>query len=179
MSSFRIRTATLADVPSLKALLARSIDELQQGFLSEEQIRASHLSMGLDTQLVSDGTYVVVENSAGPIVGCGGWSFRNTLYGGDTGTAPRDAGVLDPARDAARVRAMYTHPEFTRRGIGKMILLENERRARAAGFKRVELMATLSGVPLYRACGYCAIEAVATLVTGPVAVPGLKMGKDL
>jgi GNAT superfamily N-acetyltransferase len=112
--------------------------------------------MGLDTQLVQDGTYFVVEQD-GSLAGCGGWSRRATMYGGDISPG-RDPALLDPAADAARVRAMYTHPDFVRRGVGRMILAACEAAARAEGFRRAELVATMAGLPLYRACGYEVVE---------------------
>ena len=157
--------------------MALSIDRLQQGFLTPAQIAASKLVMGLDTQLIADGTYFVVEADA-LVIGCGGWSRRATLYGGDH-TAGRDAALLDPARDAARVRAMYTHPEHARRGIGRLILARCEQAAAAAGFRKVELMSTLAGEPLYRACGYTEIERVIPTPIGAVPVPLIRMGKAL
>ncbi|MCE9564200.1 MAG: GNAT family N-acetyltransferase [Planctomycetes bacterium] len=106
--------------------------------------------MGLDTQLIADGTYFVVE-ADGSLTGCGGWSRRATMYGADH-TPGRDAVLLDPARDAARVRAMFTHPNHTRKGVGRLLLSLSEEAARRDGFKRVELMATMAGEPFYRAC---------------------------
>ena len=132
--------------------------------------------MGLDTQLIDDGTYFVVMDD-GALAGCGGWSRRATLYGGDRSPG-RDAAMLDPAKDAARVRAMYTHPDFTRRGVGRLILQLCEEAARAEGFSRVELMATMAGEPLYRACGYQPIERVID-DRGGAGVPLLKMSKAL
>jgi GNAT superfamily N-acetyltransferase len=132
--------------------------------------------MGLDTQLVDDGTYFVVEQD-GAVAGCGGWSRRATLYGGDRSPG-RDAALLDPARDAARVRAMYTHPAFARRGVGRLILSLCEAAARAEGFMRVELVATLAGEPLYRACGYQATERFVD-DRGGSAVPLVRMSKAL
>ncbi len=175
MKTLTIRIATEADLPALSALMERSIG-LLGAFLSEDQVRASHAVMGLDSQLVRDGTYLVVED-AGAIAGCGGWSRRATLYGGDH-TDGRDAAILDPAADAARVRAMYTDPAFTRRGVGRLVLDHCEAAARAEGFQRVELMATLGGEPLYRACGYVEIERTAALV-GDIEVPLIRMGKAL
>lgn len=173
------RIATDADVPAIAALMERAIAQLQQGFLSPEAVVASRRAMGLDRQLIADGTYFVVEEE-GRLAGCGGWSFRSTLYGGDDAAALRDARRLDPAREPARVRAMYTDPAFTRRGVGRMILALCEDAARAAGFARVEMMATLAGEPLYLACGYRPIERVADMAPGgDVAVPGVRMGKDL
>ena len=115
------RLATEVDLPALEGLMARSIGELQKGFLDEAQIAASRTIMGLDTQLVADRTYFLVEQD-GALAGCGGWSWRSTLYGGDHSAGLRDAAPLDPARDAARVRAMYTHPNFARQGVGRLIL---------------------------------------------------------
>ena len=118
--AFTHRLATRADLPALTALMAAAIGELQRGFLSEDQIAASRAIMGLDTQLIDDGTYFVVLEGAA-VAGCGGWSRRATLYGGDHSPG-RDAALLDPATDAARVRAMYTAPAFARRGVGRLIL---------------------------------------------------------
>lgn len=176
---FRTRIATADDIPAIAALMDRAIAELQRAYLSEAEIAASRLSMGLDTQLIADGTYVVVEEADGGIVGCGGWSWRATLYGGDHNPALRNAAPLDPARDAARIRAMYTDPDFVRRGIGRMVLAANEVAAIAAGFTRAELMATLAGEQLYSACGYAPIERVARMSEGGVPVPGVRMGKVL
>src|SRR5690606_12557589 len=106
-----------------------------------------------------DGTYFIIERD-GDIAGCGGWSHRATLYGGDHSTDLRDPAPLDPATDAARIRAMYTHPAFARQGVGRMVMALCEGAARDAGFARTELMATLSGEPLYRACGYTPIEHI-------------------
>lgn len=153
-----------------------SIAELQRGFLDAEQIASSRMIMGLDRQLVADGTYFVVE-SGGRIAGCGGWSRRATLYGGDH-TPGRDAALLDPAVDAARVRAMYTHPDFARRGVGRLILRLCEDAARAEGFRRLELMATLSGRALYLPSGYADIEAIED-ARGGAAVPLVRMGKAI
>ncbi len=172
------RLAVEADLPALKALMHRSIAELQHGFLSAVAIAASYGVMGLDTQLVADRTYFVVE-AEGALAGCGGWSRRATLYGGDHTTAVRDPALLDPAKDAARVRAMYTDPAFARRGVGRLILSLCEAAAAAEGFTRVQLAATLAGVPLYRACGYEEIECVAAGPVNGVAVPLVLMGKAL
>ena len=132
--------------------------------------------MGVDTALIDDGTYFVVEQD-GEIAGCGGWSKRATLYGGDH-SGGRDASLLDPATQPARVRAMYTHPAHTRHGIGRMILGLCEAAAGAFGFRELELMATMSGQPLYVAYGFVAIEAVEDVSTG-VAIPLMRMGKTI
>ncbi len=174
--NFTHRVAVAADIPAISALMARAIGALQGDFLTPAQVEASRAVMGLDTQLIADGTYLLVETD-GRLAGCGGWSRRATLYGGDHSTALRDAALLDPARDAARIRAMYTDPDFTRRGVGRLVLSVCEAAARKAGFVRAEMMATLAGEPLYRACGYLPIERIETL--GDVPVPMIRMGKDL
>jgi len=171
------RLATLDDLPALKSLMALAIGELQKSFLTPDEIEASRAVMGLDTQLVRDGTYFIIE-SGGRLAGCGGWSRRATLYGGDHSTDLREPRLLDPATEAARVRAMYTHPDFTRRGVGRMIIDLSEQAARAEGFARAEMMATLAGEPLYRSCGYEEIERHFAEV-GDRRVPLIRMGKRL
>jgi GNAT superfamily N-acetyltransferase len=172
----RHRLARRDDVAALARLMEAAIGELQKEFLDEAQIRASRTLMGLDTQLIDDETYFVVEEAT-TLAGCGGWSRRATLYGGDASPG-RDAALLDPAKDAARVRAMYTHPAFVRRGVGRLILSLCEEAAKSEGFRTVELMATLAGDPLYRACGY---EAVGRIDDdrGGTAVPLIPMRKTL
>lgn len=161
----------------MRLVMRAAIERLQTGFLSAEAISASHAVMGLDTQLVIDGTYFVA--SVGPAVaGCGGWSLRATLYGGDRSSVLREPRRLDAQREPARIRAMYTHPDFARRGIGSRILQLSETAARQAGFKTVELMATLAGEPLYRWAGYSVLERTADDVDG-VLVPLVRMGKPL
>jgi GNAT superfamily N-acetyltransferase len=170
------RLATPDDVPALTALMDQAIGALQRDFLDADQIAASRKLMGLDSQLIADGTYFVIE-AGGEIAGCGGWSRRATLYGGDHSPG-RDAHELDPASEAARVRAMYTRPAFARRGVGRLILGLCETAARAEGFTRVELAGTLAGEPLYAACGYSVIERRAD-DRGGVPVPLVIMGKAL
>lgn len=177
MSDLTLRLAVEADLPALRDLMARSIGELQTSFLDPAQLAASFEVMGLDTQLVADRTYFVVE-AAGALAGCGGWSRRATLFGGDH-SAGRDAALLDPARDAARIRAMYTSPDFTRRGVGRLILAACEEAARGEGFRRAEMAATLAGEPLYRACGYEVIEPFESVTSTGVAVPLKRMGKAI
>lgn len=175
-SGLHHRLATREDLDALRGLMTAAIDELQKPFLDAAQIASSRTIMGLDTQLIDDGTYFVIE-ADGVLAGCGGWSRRVTLYGGDQ-TPGRSLALLDPATDAARTRAMYTHPAFTRRGVGRLILSLCEAAARAEGFARMELMATMAGVPLYRACGYEPIEDVLD-ARGGAPVPLLRMGKSI
>lgn len=174
----KTRLADASDLPALKQLMDAAISELQAGFLAPHEIEASRGVMGIDTQLVADGTYFVAE-LGGAMAGCGGWSRRATLYGGDHSTNLRDSALLDPARDCARVRAMYTHPDFTRRGVGRAILAAAEDAARAEGFRCVELMATLAGEPLYLACGYQQVERTASPPVDGVRVPLVKMRKPI
>ena len=171
------RIARPEDAPALDLVMNAAIAELQKGFLSPEQVESSRMIMGLDRQLLADGTYFVIQAEDGRIAGCGGWSRRATLYGGDH-TPGRDAALLDPATDAARVRAMYTHPDFVRRGVGRMILQLCEQAAKAEGFARLELMATLAGRALYSQCGYEDIEAIED-ARGGAPVPMVRMGKAI
>lgn len=172
-----LRRATATDDPAMRALMNRAIAELLKPYLPSEGVAASFEIMGIDTQLIADGTYFVVTDNE-TIVGCGGWSRRATLFGGDH-TKGRDAALLDPTRDAARVRAMYTDPAHVRRGIGRMILDACENAARREGFTRVELAATLAGEPLYRAHGFTLIEPITSRTSTGVEVPLLRMGKAL
>lgn len=175
--TLRLRLARPDDMPVLSALMDRAIGELLQDFLPPEGVKASFEIMGLDTQLIADGTYFVVEDGDA-IAGCGGWSRRATLFGGDH-SAGRDAALLDPTKDAARVRAMYTHPDHTRKGVGRMVLDACEDAARAEGFASVEMAATMGGVPLYRACGYHDIEPFEAVTSTGYRVPLIRMGKAL
>lgn len=172
------RLATEDDLPALDALMARAIAELQHGLLSPVQIAVSHQTMGLDRQLVADRTYFVALDD-GAIAGCGGWSWRATLFGGDASIVARDPRRLDPASEAAKVRAMYTDPAHARKGVGAYVLALCEGAARDAGFARVELMATLSGARLYRKAGYVVAEAVDSAPVDGVTVPLLRMEKQL
>jgi GNAT superfamily N-acetyltransferase len=170
---FTHRLATEGDVSAIQDVMRASIAENMREFLSGEEISATQESMGLDTTLISDRTYFVVEtlqDGKELIVGCGGWSRRRTLYGGDH-TAGRDDSYADPATDAARIRAMYTRPGWTRQGIGSLLLQLGERAARVAGYTTIELGATLAGEPLYRARGY--VEVGRETLTGANGSPSI------
>jgi GNAT superfamily N-acetyltransferase len=173
---FTHRLATRNDFPAVRALMDVAIGELLLGYLDARQIAASRAIMGLDTQLVEDKTYFLVEHE-GTLVGCGSWSRRATLFGSDA-TVGRNAALLNPGADAARVRAMYTHPSHVRRGVGRLILRLCEDAARDEGFRRLELMATVAGEPLYRACGFKTIEQMIHDQDG-VAIPLVRMEKVL
>lgn len=187
-----IRPAVGADVAILRKLIDASVRGLQAGDYTPSQIENALATVyGVDTQLIADGTYFVAEEEsniegapaqfsgmAPLIVGCGGWSKRKTLYGGDQWTG-REAALLDPQHDAAKIRAFFIHPSWARRGIGTMILEACENAAVAAGFSRLEMGATLTGVPLYRARGYVALENLAVPLAGGESLPIVRMEKRI
>ena len=178
MSDFTYRIARAEDLDALREVMRRSIEQLQDDFLTPEQVAASHKVMGLDAQLVADGTYFIVERE-GRIAGCGGWSWRSTLYGGDESIVSREPRALDPATEPARIRAMYTDPDFIRQGVGRLVLELCEKAARKAGFTSATMMATMAGVPLYRACGYVEADPPVTDNVDGVDVPLVRMEKRL
>ncbi|MBY0304711.1 MAG: GNAT family N-acetyltransferase [Sphingomonas sp.] len=178
MTSLHLRLAQHGDAPAIAALMERAIADLQRDFLDPGQIAASRSVMGLDTQLIDDGSYVLVLDGE-TLAGCGGWSNRATPYGGNHSKALRDPRRLDPGKDPARIRAMFTSPDYVRRGIGRLVLDWCESAARDAGFDRAELIATLAGQPLYAACGYQPIERVEAPPVNGAAVPLIRMGKPL
>ena len=175
---YRIRRATLADRAALERLIAESARGLSRGVYSGEQVEAALASVfGVDTDLIHDGTYYVAE-AEGSAVGCGGWSKRRTLFGGDRYGA-RDSGYLDPATEPAKIRAFFVHPGWARRGVGGHILETCEREAEAAGFRELELMATLPGVPFYAARGYEAGAQVEYEIAERVIIEFVPMRKEL
>jgi GNAT superfamily N-acetyltransferase len=198
----RIRPAVAAEIPRLRALIDASVRALQAGDYTPQQIeRALATVYGVDTQLIADRTYFVAESrpaesnqanavpagsAAGAsqaldepvIVGCGGWSKRKTLYGADH-CAGREDELLDPLHDAARIRAFFVHPDWARRGVGSLILEACEKAARSAGFTRLEMGATLTGVPFYRAKGYAALEYLQVPLGSGTSMPIVRMGKRL
>ena len=157
--SISLRHATFNDIPTLESLIARSARGLSTAEYTLSQIEgALKGAFGVDSQLIKDQTYFVVEED-GEIVGCGGWSYRSTLFGGDARDG-RDSSLLDPRRQAAKIRAFFVDPSKARRGIGSLLLERCEQEAREHGFAHVELMATLPGVKLYAARGYTGAETV-------------------
>ena len=154
------RIAQEADTGAIVNLMRASITENMKPFLSASEIEAAKETMGVDKTLIADGTYFLIETQQEGetvLVGCGGWGKRKTLYGGDH-TVGRDDSLSDPSMDAARIRAMYTHPSWTRRGIGTLLLDLGENAARLAGFKTIELGSTVPGEPLYLSRGYVEVE---------------------
>ena len=181
---FALRLATNQDIPTLHALIEASVRGLEAGDYTPAQIEgALGTVLGLDTQLIRDKTYFVAEardkdarDENVRIVGCGGWSKRRTLFGADRGPG-RGPELLDPATDAAKVRAIFVHPEFARRGLGSLILAHVEAAAIAAGFRRFEMGSTLTGVPLYRLKGYVETERIAVPLGNGEVLPVVRMVK--
>jgi N-acetylglutamate synthase-like GNAT family acetyltransferase len=172
-----LRKATTADIPALKELIARSARGLSEEYRPEQIEGALQGAFGVDSQLLIDETYFVVEDK-GRIVGCGGWSFRTTLFGGDA-RAGRDSSILDPHSQPAKIRAFFVDPSNARRGIGTMLLDHCEKEARAHGYARVELMATLPGVKLYAARGYVGGDMVRFDVGSGEVIEFIPMQKQL
>jgi len=173
-----LRKANLDDREAIEQLIVESARGLSRQDYSDSQIEAAIASVfGVDTNLIVDQTYFVAESS-GMLIGCGGWSKRKTLFGGDQ-FASRDSSELDPESEAAKIRAFFVHPEFARKGIGRAILLACEDEARAYGFQSVELMATLPGIPFYKTCGYEGIAVVELELRDGVILELLPMRKSL
>jgi GNAT superfamily N-acetyltransferase len=196
-TQFLLRQATAMDIPVLRSLIALSVRELQKDDYSSAQIDgALGHALGLDTQLIEDGTYFVAEAvgqggseavmqggaeavaQGGSIVGCGGWSNRKTLFGSDHGPN-RVPALLDPATDAAKIRAIFVHPRWARKGLGTLILKHCEEAAQRAGFRTLEMGSTLTGVPLYALRGYVARERVAVPLPNGETLPIVHMVKVL
>jgi GNAT superfamily N-acetyltransferase len=195
--NINIRPATITDIPALRDVIDASVRGLQADDYTPTQIEAALKTVyGVDSQLIADGTYFVAETSgarggrASPpgrmgvvygssqIVGCGGWSKRKTLFGGDHWSGRHDE-LLDPSHEAAKIRAFFVHPAWARRGIGSMILEACETAAKAAGFTRLEMGATLSGVPFYRAKGYESLENILVPLGGEESMIVVRMAKHV
>lgn len=171
-----IRPATFDDVPAIERLIAESVRALQAGDYNSEQIEgALGTVFGVDRQLIRDGTYYVAESGT-QIAGCGGWSKRRTLFGSDD-VPLKDDSLLDPAVDAARIRAFFVDPSWARRGVATRILQKCESAAEATGFRKLELVATLTGEPLYRTHGFVAVERFETPLRNGAMLPVVRMTK--
>lgn len=174
----RPEVATLDDLQDIRALIPVSVRGLNRGLYSPEQLDTSLAHVfGADTQIIEDGTYFVVRDGA-VLAACGGWSRRKTLYGGDQMKTDADP-LLDPAVDAARVRAMFVHPSYARRGLGRLLLDTCRAAATAAGFTALELGSTLPGVALYEAYGFRELQRVAQPMPGGLTFPLVKMRMEL
>ena len=183
VAAFPLRFATTRDIPELRRLIAQSVRGLQKDDYSAEQLSlAVETVFTLDTLLIADGTYFVIEDPASVadthIVACGGWSMRSTLCGGDL-HAVRDDSFLDPQTDAAKIRAFFVHPLWARRGLGTRLLQQCERAAQAAGFTRFEMAATLTGVPLYQARGYHVVASASVPLCGSSTLPVVIMARSI
>jgi GNAT superfamily N-acetyltransferase len=176
--TLEVRLAQLADVPALNALIERSARQLSIGYYTAPQIDAvvRHV-FGVDTRLIEDQTYFMILDDGQP-AGCGGWSRRRTLYGGDQRPM---GGVdwLDPAVDAAKIRAFFVAPEFARRGVGRQLLASCEAAARDAGYSSLELMATLPGVPFYSALGFKPVRDVTDVLPDGTAIEFVHMQRPV
>jgi GNAT superfamily N-acetyltransferase len=179
-----VRQAVHDDVPALQEVIRASVRGLQTAdYTPEQRERALEVVFGVDTQLIEDGTYFVVESEvARPhglvIAGCGGWSKRRTLYGSDHCSGREDA-LLDPQHDAAKIRAFFVHPDWARRGVGSRLLEVCEAAAAAEGFRRFEMGSTLTGVALYRARGYVETEEREVPLGSGLSLPIVRMEKHL
>ena len=190
-ANIHLRLAVPGDIPVLRALIESSVRGLQTEDYTPAQIEGALKTVfGVDSQLIADGTYIVAEDESGAfktagaknsqtgrmIVGCGGWSKRKTLYGSDHWAGREDA-LLDPLRDAAKIRAFFIHPDWARRGVGAMILKACEDAAKAAGFTRYEMGATLTGAKLFGAKGYVAVKPISIPLVNGESLPVIHMEK--
>ncbi len=180
MIPYLIRRAVAADIPTLNQIVVAAAQQLNAQDYTQAQIDSVlKYVYGVDTQLVEDGTYLVAEAN-GRILGCGGWSKRKTLYGGDQAKAtPENDTLLNPLYDAAKIRAFFVHPQFARQGIGRALMTASEMAARQAGFKRLVLLATLTGEPLYTAVGFVAQERYEEILPDGTPFPVVCMGKEI
>jgi N-acetylglutamate synthase-like GNAT family acetyltransferase len=181
--NIKIRKAAARDIPNLRALIDASVRGLQAEDYTPEQIEGALKSVfGVDSQLIADGTYFIAESKSETseivAVGCGGWSKRKTLFGGDQWTERKDS-LLDPRVDAAKIRSFFVHPAWPRRGIGSAILKTCEDAAKSAGFSRAEMGATLTGVKLFQVRGYVPQESIEIPLENGVSLPVVRMAKQL
>jgi GNAT superfamily N-acetyltransferase len=176
--AFRLRVATVDDVPAIRELIAASVRELQLEYTPEEREAAIATVFTVDSRLIADGTYFIAFSDDGRFAGCGGWSKRKTLYGGDHQVETIEPELLDPATDAAKIRAIFVHPDFARQGLGSLILRVSEEAAGSAGFSRFEMGSTLTGVPLYRLKGYREVLGMQVPVGSGQKIGVVRMVKD-
>jgi len=174
---FQFRVATPADIPAVRELIAASVRELQVEYTPQEREAALATVFTVDSRLVADGTYFIALAEDGRLAGCGGWSKRKTLYGGDHQVETIEPELLDPAVDAAKIRAIFVHPQFARQGLGGAILALSENAAIAAGFSRFEMGSTLAGVALYKLRGYVETQRIDVPVGEGVSIGVVRMVK--
>ena len=175
---FQIRTATASDIPAIRKLIQDSVRGLQSRDYTPQQIEAALATVfTVDSRLIEDHTYFVAFAEDGTLAGCGGWSRRKTLYGGDHHLEAADLGLLDPATDAAKIRAIFVAPYYARQGLGSLLLQAAEQAAEAAGFQRFEMGSTLTGVSLYKLRGYLEVQRVSVPVGSGETIEGVRMEK--
>jgi predicted N-acetyltransferase YhbS len=175
--NWTLRVARQADIPELEKLIPLSVRALQEPYYSPAQMEAALGPVfGVDYQLIQDGTYFIVEYEK-QVIGCGGWSKRNALFGGSSELVT-DAMQLDPEQHPARIRAFFVHPQWARRGIGRAILQACEAALQKTGFHKAELVATLAGEPLYSALGFSALQRYELELPNQLSLPVVRMGKD-
>jgi GNAT superfamily N-acetyltransferase len=177
--AFHFRAATLADIPAIRELIAASVRTLQVEYTPGQRELALATVFTVDTRLVADGTYLLAFAEDGMLAGCGGWSKRKTLYGGDQQMEAIEPELLNPATDAAKIRAIFIHPAFSRQGLGSAILEQSENAARSAGFRSFEMGSTLSGVPLYSLKGYRKQEEITVPVGAGEGITVVRMVKEV
>lgn len=177
--AFRLRVATVDDVPAIRELIAASVRELQLEYTPEEREAAIATVFTVDSRLIADGTYFIAFSDDGRFAGCGGWSKRKTLYGGDHQVEAIEPELLNPEKDAAKIRAIFVHPVFARQGLGSAILEQSENAARGAGFRSFEMGSTLSGVPLYSLKGYRKQEEITVPVGAGEGITVVRMVKEV
>ena len=176
---FQIRVAVDADIPAIREVIQASVRELQADDYTSAQIEGALATVfTVDSRLIADGTYLLALDED-RVAGCGGWSYRKTLYGGDQQLETIESSVLDPATEAAKIRAIFVHPNYTRMGLGSLILKAAEDAAVAAGFRRLEMGSTLTGVPLYRLRGYRETVRIAVPVGAGEEIEIVRMSKEI
>lgn len=176
--AFHFRAVTIADIPAIQELIAASVRTLQVEYTSAQRELALTTVFTVDTQLIADGTYILAFDHDGTLAGCGGWSKRRTLYGGDHSVGRIEPEHLNPAKDAAKIRAIFVHPNFARQGLGSEILLRSEDAASENGFQRFEMGSTLAGVPLYSLNGYRKLAMIKVAVGGGEEISVVRMVKE-
>ena len=178
--TFTLRNATLADAAPIERLIGESVRGLSRDYYTSAQIDAAlGTAFGLDRTLITDGTYFVVEAPDGTFAACGGWSRRKTLYGGDAQVEAKEPELLDPAKDAAKIRAIFVHPDHARKGLGSLVLRTAEEAAASEGFRELEMGATLTGYPVYLKHGYVEVERHQAPVGDGLTVEVVKMRKRI
>ena len=176
--AFQLRIATTDDIPAIRKLIAASVQQLQIEYSPEQRDAAVKTVFTVDSRLIADGTYFIAFSDEGTLAGCGGWSKRKTLFGGDHQVGAIEPELLDSSIDAAKIRAIFVHPEFARQGLGSLILEASEEAAELAGFSHFEMGSTLTGVALYQSKGYRKVASIKVAVGDHEEIEVVRMVKD-